>query len=52
MKPTEIKVGKTAKFLCGYSVVEVRVMALAEGYAMVRRKCCLPFVVSVKELTK
>jgi hypothetical protein len=29
---------------------EVRIMAIAEGYAMVRRKRCLPFACSVKEL--
>lgn len=29
-----------------------RVMALAEGYAMVRYKGCAPFVVPVKELTR
>jgi hypothetical protein len=30
--------------------VEVRVMARAEGYAMVRNKGCMPFVVSEKHL--
>ena len=29
---------------------EVRIMAEAEGYAMVRRKGCVPFVVQLKEL--
>lgn len=29
-----------------------RVMALAEGYAMVRYPRCSPFVVSVRELTR
>ena len=29
---------------------EVRVMARAEGYAMVRRKGCMPFAVSEKDL--
>lgn len=29
---------------------EVRVMAVAEGYAMVRRKGCMPYVAPVKEL--
>lgn len=29
---------------------EVRVMAVAEGYAMCRRPGCVPFVVSVKEM--
>lgn len=32
---------------------EIRVMAVADGYVMVRRPGCLPFVLSVKEfLTK
>lgn len=30
--------------------VEVRVMVRAEGYAMVRRRGCAPFVVAEKEL--
>lgn len=29
---------------------EVRVMAVAEGYAMVRRKGCMPYVASTKEI--
>lgn len=29
---------------------EVRILAIAEGYAMVRRKGYMPFVVSVKDL--
>jgi hypothetical protein len=29
---------------------EVRVLVAAEGYAMVRQKGCLPFVVSIMEL--
>lgn len=29
-----------------------RVMALAEGYAMVRYKGCSPFIAAVKELTR
>ena len=32
------------------SKVEVRVMVIAEGYAMVRRKGAMPFVCSVKDL--
>lgn len=32
-------------------VSEVRVMARAEGYAMVRYRGCRPFVVSDKDLT-
>ncbi len=31
-------------------VVNVRIMAEAEGYFMVRRKGCMPFVVSKKEI--
>ena len=31
--------------------IEVRVMAIAEGYAMVRRRGAVPFVCQVKELT-
>tara|TARA_R110000744_G_scaffold300691_1_gene409826 strand:+ start:52 stop:216 length:165 start_codon:yes stop_codon:yes gene_type:complete len=30
---------------------EVRVMARADGYAMVRRKGCMPFAVSEKDLS-
>jgi hypothetical protein len=30
----------------------VRLMAQAEGYAMVRNQGCMPFCVSVKKLTK
>ena len=29
---------------------DVRVMVVAEGYAMVRRKGCCPFVVNVRDL--
>jgi hypothetical protein len=29
---------------------EVRIMAIAEGYAMVRRKRCMPFICSIKDL--
>lgn len=35
----------------GMEPAEVRVMARAEGYAMVRRKGAAPFVVSEKQLT-
>jgi hypothetical protein len=31
---------------------DVRVMAVAEGYAMVRRPRCMPFVCSIKDLHK
>ena len=30
--------------------IEVRIMAIVDGYAMIRRKGCIPFVCSVKEL--
>jgi len=30
--------------------VEVRVMAMAEGYAMVRHPGCMPFIVSDREI--
>lgn len=29
----------------------IRVMAVADGYAMVRRPFCLPFVLAIKEFT-
>lgn len=29
---------------------EVRIMAIAEGYALVRRKGCMPFACSVEDL--
>jgi len=32
--------------------IEVRVMAIAEGYAMVRRKGSMPFVCQVKHLAE
>lgn len=35
-----------------YNGYPVRIMAIAEGYAMVRRKGCMPFVVQVKQLTE
>lgn len=30
--------------------VEARVMAVADGYAMVRHKGCMPFAVAVKDM--
>lgn len=47
-RPGTIKLG--SKILYGNS--EAKVIAIAEGYAMVRRKGCLPFVLSIKELNK
>lgn len=41
---------KDGKFVSRIAQEAVRVMARAEGYAMVRRKGCAPFVVSEKEL--
>ena len=38
------------KFVEEREEMEVRIMAIAEGYAMVRRKGCLPFVCMEKEL--
>lgn len=29
---------------------EVRIMAIAEGYAMVRRLGCMPYICNIKEL--
>ena len=42
-----VREGKFAQEVCK---IEVRVIAIAEGYAMVRRKRAMPFVCSVKEL--
>ena len=38
------------KFVTVKDEFEVRVMAIAEGYAMVRRKGCMPFVCRIKDL--
>lgn len=45
---TIIKDGKFVDEVCKF---EVRVMAIAEGYAMVRRKGALPFVCDIRNLT-
>lgn len=39
------------KFVRAVTQHQVRVMARAEGYAMVRNPGCMPFVVSEKKLT-
>ena len=44
---TVIREGKIVQEI---SKIEVRVMAIAEGYAMVRRKRAMPFVCNVKDL--
>lgn len=41
---------KDGKFIPVTDEFEVRVMVIAEGYAMVRRKGCMPFACSVKDL--
>ena len=46
-QPTHMKDGK---WVYEGEVSTVRVMARAEGYAMVRHKGCVPFVVSEKDL--
>ena len=38
------------KFVQKVDTFEVRVMAITEGYAMVRRKSAMPFACSVKDL--
>lgn len=48
--PDWLTVGATCMKCSRYGDTEVRVMALAEGYAMVRHKGCAPFAVSVSEL--
>jgi hypothetical protein len=42
---------RDGKFVNYTDVRLVRVMARAEGYVMVRRKGCAPYVVSERELT-
>lgn len=42
---------KDGKFVNEVTQFEVRVMAIAESHAMVRRKGCMPFVCAVKDLT-
>ena len=41
---------KGGQFVDEADTFEVRVMAIAEGYAMVRRKNAMPFVCNEKEL--
>lgn len=43
-------VAKGGKLVAEIEELEVRLMAQADGYAMVRRKGCAPFVVMVKQL--
>ena len=45
----ELKDGKTQ---CSLDLRKVRVMAVAEGYAMVRRKGAMPYVCSIKEIAQ
>ena len=40
----------SGKFVQKVDIVEVRVMAITEGYAMVRRKKAMPFVCNAKNL--
>jgi len=42
---------KNGKWANEISTFEVRVMVVAEGYAMVRRKGAMPFVCNVKNLS-
>ena len=46
-QPTSLRSGKWG---CETVEYEVRVMAIAEGYAMVRRKRAMPTVCEAKEL--
>ncbi len=41
---------REGKFVKEISKIEVRVLAIAEGYAMVRRKGAMPFVCNVRDL--
>ena len=43
---------KGGEFVEETGTFEVRVMTIAEGYAMVRRKNAMPFVCNVKELAQ
>lgn len=38
------------KIIQGADTFEVRIMSIAEGYAMVRRKSAMPFVCNIKDL--
>lgn len=42
---------KDGKIVDDMEMFEVRIMAIAEGYAMVRRKGCFPFICKVEEFT-
>ena len=48
MKANELKVGQRYKG----KLLEVRIMAIVEGYVMCRHKGCMPFVESVKDFIK
>jgi hypothetical protein len=39
------------KWVHSIEPVPVRIMSLAEGYAMVRRKAAMPFAVSIKDIS-
>ena len=41
---------KDGKFISETDEFEVRVMATTEGWAMVRRKGCMPFVAQITDL--
>ena len=43
---------KNGKMETSTDLREVRVMAVAEGYAMVRRKGAMPYVCSIKEIAQ
>jgi hypothetical protein len=54
-----VPIGSGAWLGCGAAIHhlgrerrEVRIMAIAEGYAMVRRKGAMPYICDVKELTQ
>ena len=44
------RVGDKVVYYIGVEMRLVRVMAIAEGYAMVRRPSAMPYVVSLKKL--
>ena len=51
MYAKDIYVVENGKFVSNKAAPElVRIMAIAEGYAMVRFPCCIPFIVSEKDL--
>jgi len=62
-KPSTLKPGKAIHHAPVYSIVDgkvsvrledrgVRIMAVADGYAMVRRSRCFPYVCGVDELSQ